>query len=69
VSVSPGRRDQRSETVHEFERRQDLADAPARSRLVAFIDEVFRIDLAQPFGQWTQGSSPRRMRANTLLLS
>lgn len=49
MPVAPGRRDQRGEAIEQFEGRQDLADAPARSRLGALIDEVLRIDLPQPF--------------------
>lgn len=47
--MSPGRRNQGGEAVHEFERCQDLADASTRPRLGALIDQVLRIDLPQPF--------------------
>lgn len=48
MPVAPGRRDQRGEAVQQFEGRQDLADAPAGSRLGALVDEMLGIDLPQP---------------------
>ena len=49
MPVPPRRWNQRSQSLQQFEWRQDLAHPSAWSRLGAFIDQVFRVNFPQPF--------------------